>query len=127
MKRLAVAVAAVLLLAGCAEGPPTANRDQPWASGTSPLTKGLPEGAPCAGVGLNAILHGDPDDPQLAWLVTEVGTRVNVAWPIGYRARFNPTIEVLDHTGMVVLREGDRIHGGCTTDATHEIYLEPPF
>jgi hypothetical protein len=42
------------------------------------------------------------------------GRRENLLWPAGYRARFAPGLEVLDPSGRVVAREGDRVTGGCS-------------
>jgi hypothetical protein len=69
---------------------------------------------PCAGVGTEAVLAGDPGDPQVAWIVSR-GTRVDVVFPYGFSARFAPNLEILDAAGAVVARSGDRIDGGCVT------------
>lgn len=90
---------------------------------------GLPPGTPvaCAGIGISAVLHGDAADPHVAWLVNNLGTRINVTWPVGYRARFTPNLEVLDTDGLVVLREGAPVSGGCVTADVDVLHLEPPF
>jgi hypothetical protein len=70
----------------------------------------------CAGVGVDAVLHGSPNDPYVAWLENRVvAGRVEVLWPAGYRARFSPNLEILNESGIVVLREGDAISGTCVT------------
>jgi hypothetical protein len=79
----------------------------------------------CAGIGLSAVLHGDPHDRHVAWLVNSLGTRIDVTWPAGYRARFVPTLEVLDAAGAVVLREGDPVTEGCVTSDPHVLHLQP--
>jgi hypothetical protein len=85
----------------------------------------------CAGVGLDAVLHGDPADPKVAWLINRLGDlpgkRLEVAWPPGFRARFAPELEVLDGTGRVRLREGDHIDGTCGTGADGAVILELSF
>ena len=94
-----------------------------------PTTNWLAEGT-CAGVGLDAVLHGSPTDPRGAWLDDKLGgqSRMDVTWPAGYRARFNPNLEVLDETGSVVISEGDAVAGACGYNPdTGMIYLEPPF
>ena len=69
---------------------------------------------PCAGVGLDAILHGNPTDQDVTWLEDRAsGARIRVSWPDGFRARFDPVLLVIDLTGRVVHREGDVIEGGC--------------
>ncbi|HEX7612729.1 MAG TPA: hypothetical protein VF371_08130 [Candidatus Limnocylindrales bacterium] len=87
-------------------------------------------GGLCAGVGLDAVLHGSPSDPRVAWLESSLGgpSRMEVTWPAGYRARFNPNLEVLDESGNVVIREGDAVSGACGNNPdTGMLYLEPPF
>lgn len=58
------------------------------------------------------ILHGDPADPRLAWLVNPDGLRIEIQWPRGFTARFNPELEVVASTGEVVAREGDDLDLG---------------
>jgi hypothetical protein len=76
----------------------------------------------CAGTGLDAVLHGSPTDLHVAWLDGEqvVGplgepevVRLEIVWPAGYRARFDPNLEILDENGNVVMREGDTVTGDC--------------
>jgi hypothetical protein len=91
---------------------PTAN----WLTSTE---------ATCAGVGLSAVLHGSPNYQHVAWLESNVRgdvRRTEVLWPAGYRARFSPSLEILNESGIVVLREGDAITAGCTTVFPWGIY-----
>jgi hypothetical protein len=95
----------------------------------APMPAWMPIG--CAGIGLDAVVRGDPSDPRVAWLEDHLvapGTttfrQIDVRWPIGYRARFMPKIEILDAWGNVVLRDGDRVTGACSGT---EPYLSPPF
>lgn len=81
----------------------------------------------CGGVGINAVLHGDPHDPHVAWLTSNLGVRTDVTWPSGYRARFLPALEVVDPTGAVVAHEGQAVTGGCVTMNGRVLHLEPPF
>jgi hypothetical protein len=84
----------------------------------------------CAGVGLDAVLHGDPRYPDIAWLENRIHPgphRIDVVWPVGYRARFAPKLEVVDATGTVVLREGDVVTGACGVLDDGRPYLAPPF
>lgn len=66
----------------------------------------------CRGIGIDAILHGDPGDARSAWLSVG-GVRNELVWPPGYKAVFNPSLVVLDEGGAPVLHEGDHINGGC--------------
>jgi hypothetical protein len=91
-----------------------------------------PAGTACRGIGLDAVLHGDPADPRLAWLTTADRRRIDVVWPAGYRATFRAVgdqrvLEVLDASGTYVIGESDVVHGGCTTPDARVVLLEPPF
>jgi hypothetical protein len=83
----------------------------------------------CAGVGADAVLHGSPTDPRIAWLESSTGSttprRMDVIWPAGYRARFAPSLEILDENGNVVLTDGAHITGLCSGGPP--AVLEPPF
>jgi hypothetical protein len=69
----------------------------------------------CRGVGLSAHVTGDASDPRVAWVVQDNGGRRDVIWPPGYTARFTPKLEILDENGIVRLRDGDAVDGGCVT------------
>jgi hypothetical protein len=96
---------------------------------------GLPLGA-CAGVAFDkrVVIHGAAEDPALAWIVFPDGTRVNLVWPLGFRARFVPKLEVLNASGRVVARDGDLATGGCgmgpnsaLIDAANDNPNPPPY
>ena len=104
----------------CAAPPPPSRIPEATAGDDFPLPGTIVWPAPpatpppCAGVGLDAILHGDPADPAITWLEDRVsGARSEVTWPVGFRARFEPKLVIVDLTGQVVHREGDAIDGGC--------------
>jgi hypothetical protein len=88
-----------------------------------------PDGA-CLGLGLDAVLRGDPTYPRVAWLDLPESRgpahTFDVVWPHGYRARFSPGLEILDERGRIVLRGGDKVTGACAT-AGDELLLIPPF
>ena len=68
--------------------------------------------AACGGVGLgDAFLHGSAVASDPVWLetVAKPSGRVAVGWPAGFWARFSPSLELIDATGTVVAREGDRL------------------
>jgi hypothetical protein len=67
----------------------------------------------CRGVGLDATLAGSSTDPRVTWLVGSEGGRGEIIWPPGFTARFDPDLAVLDASGKVVYRAGDKIDGGC--------------
>jgi hypothetical protein len=115
------ALVLVAVLSGCA----AAESPTPPLATLAPGEVALPEylaevgGAPqlCAGVafvGYSVVVHGSPDDPALTWIVFgNDGHRENLLWPPGYRARFTPSLVVLDPTGQIVAREGEYATGGC--------------
>jgi hypothetical protein len=69
----------------------------------------------CAGGGFigNIRLHGSATDPRLVWMTWPDNGRIELAWPVGYSARFTPQLELLDDSGHVVGREGTYVTGGC--------------
>jgi hypothetical protein len=71
----------------------------------------------CAGTGYSGDhrLHGAASDPRLAWMIRPDGTRGELGWPVGFSARFTPTLEVLDDHGRVIASEGSIVQGGCGT------------
>jgi len=98
-----------------------------------PVMPGLvlgPDSSPmaCAGIGIgNAdsspiALRGSATDSRHAWLGDGAG-RLNLVWPAGYAARFNPKLEVLDAAGNVVARDGQAFDGVCVTG--NETYWLP--
>jgi len=91
-----------LLVAGCAT--------LPWSA---PSLQTVEPGDACGDIGLeDATLRGSPTDPHIAWIEQPPG-RMEVAFPHGFTARFAPALEVLDASGSVVFRDGDKISGGC--------------
>ncbi len=70
----------------------------------------------CRGIGVDAILHGDPGDARSAWLSVG-GVRNELVWPPGYKAVFTPSLVVFDESGAAVFREGDHINGACLSGA----------
>jgi len=105
-----------------------------YAISTDPWRPAWLQG-PCAGVGLNALVRGSPTDPRIVWLQNLIEApgpepdRLEVIWPVGYRARFTPQVEVLDGWGDVVLRDGDPVTGSCGQRGGDppEFVLGPPF
>lgn len=82
------------------------------APATYPLTT-TEFGNACRSIGLEGTVVGSPYDQRYAWLVSDNGFRVELVWPIGYRARFVPELEVLDQSGGVEWRQGDKVHEAC--------------
>ena len=92
----------------------------------------LPDGGQllCAGGGFvgDYRLHGSASDPRIVWMTDPHGTREEVAWPVGYSARFRPSLELLDEHGDLVGREGTLVVGSCTTvdPNVQQVELETP-
>jgi len=98
MKSRALLFVAVGALSGCT---------------TLPVDPGW-QGNGCRGTGTDMVIHGSMFDQLVSWVeLPEGGGRVNIVWPVGYRARFVPTLEIVDRTGAIVAREGDRLQGWC--------------
>lgn len=102
--RTVASLAILVLAAACQPIQPT------WPLPADPAWRG----GPCLGIGLDAVLRGDETDPRLTWAEHRaIDGRIELLWPVGYSARFAPSLEVLDDQGRVVGREGDLIVGGC--------------
>jgi hypothetical protein len=68
------------------------------------------------GVGRDLTLRGSASDGGVAWAIDDTGSgRVDLLWPRGYTARFNPQLEVVDESGRVVAHDGDLIIDSCLT------------
>lgn len=109
---LAAALLFLLVLVACNAAPSPAPTGEPGTFALPTLDTRAFQA--CAGVGTEAALAGDANDPRVAWLVSG-GKRVDVVFPYGSRARFVPGLEVVNASGVVVARGGDRIDGGCVT------------
>lgn len=119
---------AVLLAAGCGQSHPRAN--DPSNSSFPVPTSGWHGGISQTAL-QEGILQGSPKD-KCVWLVPALlprsvlrarhlrsGGRIGVLWPRGFRARFHP-VELLNASGRVVARGGDRIStGGGITAAPY--------
>jgi len=120
-------IGSVCLLVACVADPAPTQSVSTLAPGQFALATAVPAiaNSSCAGVGLtDDVLHGAPGDPGTAW-VGSGERRIELVWPPGFVARFSPTLEVVDATGKVVLREGDPIGGGCVTGDRHVLYIPP--
>lgn len=133
MKRSAL-LFAVLLVAACSSRPaPTPQRTLGPGERWVPIANWTTSGGQqvlCAGGGFPGVirLRGSPDDPRLVWMVDAGGARTDLAWPVGYSARFTPELELLDNSARVVGRQGSLVVGGCQT-ADHgvmSVELENP-
>jgi hypothetical protein len=154
MRPLAILLVVVSLLSGCAVNPPTPATDptgpafSPGGTESSspstanppvevspiPVIRTAPSDGPgteisCAGVGMAAILKGDPADPRVAWLehFPSGPPRIEIIWPAGFTARFAPDLEILDPMGHVAIRGGDFVDGACVTGEQDVIKLYPSF
>ena len=115
MKRLLLVGAIALLLAACGATP----------TPSLPTVAELPQA--CAGIGNDGMLAGSPTDPRVTWLAGPQGERGEIVWPPGFTARFDPDLAVLDASGNVVYRAGDRPGGGCRIGSSDSpLLILPP-
>jgi hypothetical protein len=114
MKRVLLVGTVALLLAACGATP------------TPSLETLSEDNPPCAGVGTEATLAGSRTDPRLAWMVDPQGGRHEIVWPRGFTARFDPDLAVLDASGKVVYRAGDKIDGACVRGEDRPLLILPP-
>ena len=123
----ALSLAAAILLGACTLGPSATPTVATIPVPTLDVGPGGGTPMACAGVGLAAVLQGDPNDPQVAWLdsMMDGAGRQEVIWPAGYTARFTPDLEILDADGHVVIRGGDFVDGGCVEGP--KLLLMPPL
>lgn len=122
MKVLVAVVASLFMVSACAPGITERAPAATPSRTLGPGEKWLPfapdraaGGAPvlCGGMGWTGghQLTGSPTDPRLVWMMA--GERYELEWPVGYSARFNPRLELLDGNGKVVGREGTELAGGA--------------
>lgn len=107
----------VMVLASCGSGP-TATPSRTLGAGERWLpVANFGSNRLCAGAGYvgDLRLHGAADDPRLAWMIGPDGRRTELAWRVGFSARFTPNLEVLDDRGQRVAVEGSLVTGGCPT------------
>ncbi len=128
MKRGKLTLALMVSLSACASTPtPSPVPSVPvslLAAPSLPTLEFISQG--CADVGFDAFLTGSAEDPRVTWLVNVSGKRIDILWPRGFSARFDPDLEVLDASGTVVYRAGDRIHGGCVQGEPNDPLLITP-
>lgn len=120
--RLFAAAVLVAALAACTSAPPAATPPRALGAGEQwvPVANWYVPGVGtilCAGVGFigEYRLHGSFADSRLVWMTDPHGSRIELAWPNGYSARFSPKLELLDERSRLVGGEGSLISGGCDT------------
>lgn len=82
----------------------------------------------CRGIGFPdpGVLSGSSTDKSV-WLEFP-DHRSSLVWPPGYLARIDGNkLQIVDKSGTVVLRGGDRITGACTSSKLNTWKLVPPF
>jgi len=82
----------------------------------------------CRGIGFPdpGVVSGSSTEKSV-WLAFP-DHRSSLLWPPGYVARIDgDNLEIVDTSGAVVLRGGDRIAGACTSSQVNTWRLVPPF
>jgi hypothetical protein len=124
-----IALRALLLVCVAASCSPATNLQTPLplpAVHLRPVESGVLHG--CGGVAEPSTLAGSAHDPQVVWLERLAGrTRVDVVWPPGFTATFDPGLAVYDASGRQVLRAGDFVEGGCHAGDPRGLLVTPPF
>lgn len=71
-----------------------------------------PEEGGCPQAGLAQVILRSDQSPDTFTVYVEgvTGTRYSVIWPFGYSGRYIEEFELVDETGSVVAREGDRLN-----------------
>jgi hypothetical protein len=108
VRRATSVVALITVLAGCVTVTPQTELP---ASLPVPSLTTVPIRV-CDPVAVTGVLHTDPSDPRVAWLETPEGDRVEVVWPLGYRAKWiTPSgelwLEVDDAKGRMFMTTND--------------------
>lgn len=95
---------ALLVVAACG----AAAGGSPSAVAASLATfKPLPSGE-CPAAALTGVrLRGDRTASPPVWIEDPQGKKLNVVWPNGFSARFDPGLELVAPGGDVVARDGD--------------------
>jgi hypothetical protein len=80
-----------------------------------------------AGIGLDALLVGSPNESPDVWLQTRPSNdRIDVTWPPGTVAVFDgDAFRVRLRDGNMFHRSGDRITGGCGEGRSGVVALIP--
>lgn len=111
---LGIVLAAVVLMA-CLSSPKPVPRSFGPGEVAVPVANWNNGQVICAGAAFPGTLHGSPTDVRVVWMTRPAEGPVELAWPAGYSARFDPDLELLDASGRVVGREGTSVTGGCPT------------
>jgi hypothetical protein len=129
---MGLAIVLVLMLAACSPSGVTP-AGSPLPSGQFALPTAQPRDLPsgvalgCSSMLTPSVLRGNAADSHKAWLVGYDDKRIELVWPEGYRARFAPSLEVLDRTEQVVLEAGDFVDGTCGIGDPGGQLMQPPF
>jgi hypothetical protein len=113
---VAIAAVLVIVIAGFA----VPRLGVPLGGGSAAIVRALPAlpapptgaSVSCDTAGFMGTLAGDVNDPWYAWLVSGSGDRVDVKWPAGFTARFDPELQIVDPTGATIARTGETIQLG---------------
>jgi len=105
-------LALIALLAGCIGVPPRTTPSVSWPASFPPPSLTTIPISVCHPVAVTGVLRSDPTDVSVAWLETPEGDRIEVAWPVGYRANWNmlggePWLEVQDAQGRPFITTTD--------------------
>jgi hypothetical protein len=72
-------------------------------------------------------LEGAIDDPAVVWLRDVSGTRMDVVWPAGFVARFDPEVSLLSDQRERVATAGDSIYAQVRRSSAAGTTEDPYF
>ena len=99
---------------------------------TDPSIRSARKGELCAAGAhlppVSGVLTGSANaSPQYVWLRSDSGESVYVAWPTGFTVRFAPDVRLLDETGSVFARGGDRLELPSVDPGAHAGTKDDPY
>lgn len=131
---LAILCAATFVLTGCrTDVPPTG---APSPSPTALLELPVATYATLADVGCDSIgvkdpvvgiLQGDVSDKVVVWLLDADGQRIEVVWPEGFVARYEPMATLYDAAGTRVAGAGQGIYLQVSRGSADGTTVDPYF
>jgi len=128
---VALVIAALAILAGCGtEAPLTPAPSSTTSVSIPPPRLTTIPVSTCQRAAVSGVIRSDPADPHFVWLEGSNGQRIDVVWPIGYRAEWKTLgteryIEVYDARGRAFITTTDipSPEHGCESGRPNTVLL----